>query len=424
MDGGATPTPGTGRAPDGAGRVPDGPGRVPDGPARGLAATPGGLLALIRSRAVWTRQQLLDTTGMSRPTLLERLAPLLSAGLVHESGASSSTGGRPARLLRFDDRRLAVLTVDVGHRHVTASITNIYGKPLRHRRRTIDVTSMPPDEILGIVESLADDLLAADGTALPVGVGMGLPAPIVPDTALPGPTPVMPGWDSYPLRTRLARRWPLPLILENDARAVALGEASVRDARTVLVVKWSNGIGAGLVVDGTCLTGEDGAAGDIGHTRISPDGPLCRCGRQGCLAGYAAGYSLVQRLRAQGVASMDELSRRATDGDPLVTAELVAAAGHVGTVLSALIAMLNPRTLVLGGTLGRLPVVVDAVSAAIRQNVLRRSTDSLRIEPARLGDRAATVGLARLVADHVLAPDAVDRALAADGALPGWPASR
>src|SRR5262245_59308288 len=114
-------------------------------PERSVGASPGHLLALIRSGPAWTRQQLLDATGMSRPTLLERLSPLFAAGLLREAGTMASDGGRPAQLIQFDDRRLAVLTIDIGHTHGRVSVTGVHGGELRSARCRLDISRSRPD---------------------------------------------------------------------------------------------------------------------------------------------------------------------------------------------------------------------------------------------------------------------------------------
>ncbi|MCP2168562.1 ROK family transcriptional regulator [Goodfellowiella coeruleoviolacea] len=378
-------------------------GRVP-------ATTPGHLLALIRSRPVWTRQELLDATGMSRPTLLARLAALVSAGLVYESGSASSTGGRPAQLIRFDDRELLVLTLDIGQTRAAVSVTDIHGRELACARRPVNAFEDAPDDLLGPLLAEGERLLAETGRGRLVGVGMSLPAPIRPDTGLPHTVWTMPRWRDYPIPQRIAALWDVPLVLENDARAMALGEAGVDDANTLLAVKWSSGIGAGLVIGGECLVGEDGAAGDIGHLRVGRGTRRCRCGQRGCLAAYASGYALVTSLRLR---SVDELAERARARDERVCAALSEAAELVGVALASMITMVNPGVLVLNGTIGVLPGIVTRVGRTLRATALSRSTENLRVVSSGLGERAVTTGLAQLVANRVLHPDAVDESLAA-----------
>lgn len=381
-------------------------------------ATPGHLLELIRSREAWTRQHLLDATGMSRPTLLERISPLFAAGLVREAGSTASVGGRPAQLIRFDDRNLTVLTLDVGHTHARVSLTGVHGTELRSESQRIDVSHTSPSDMVASLVSLAHGVLAAGPAQRLIGVGVGLPGPIEPGTGLPRPTTILPGWEGYPLPDVLREQWDVPMVFENDARALAFGEASRRPGETVLGVKWATGIGAGLVTGGMNLTGDDGTAGDIGHIKLSRTGPECRCGRRGCLAAYASGFALLDQL---GFASLTDIAARA--GEPAVARALAAAGRRLGTVLAALIAMANPRTLVLGGIIGALPGVVEAVGERVRDVALPRSTAGLRVVPSALGERAATVGLVNLVVAQVLAPEAIDRALASDHGTIGVPTS-
>ncbi|WP_432832699.1 ROK family protein [Dactylosporangium sp. CA-092794] len=392
-----------------------------DGITRTPGASPGHLLALIRSAPAWTRQQLLDATGMSRPTLLERMSPLFAAGLAREAGTTASVGGRPAQLISFDDRHLAVLTFDVGHTQGRVSLTGVHGRELRSSRCQLDITGTPPDQVLRRLTALAGKLTADRTGDRIIGIGVGLPGPITPATGLPGPTPIMPGWDAYPVVDRLREHWDVPMVLENDARAVVFGEATLHGGETLLGIKWATGIGAGLIADGRSIAGDDGAAGDIGHIKLTTSGPACRCGRRGCLAAYASGHALLGQLADHGVTHLDDLVRRAGERD--IGRRLDDAARKVGTVLASLIAMANPRTLVLGGTIGALPRVLDAVSTRVREVALDRSTNELRIVTSSLGERAGTVGLVHLVVSRVLAPDAVDQTLADRHGLFGLPVS-
>ncbi|WP_445527754.1 ROK family protein [Streptomyces cyslabdanicus] len=347
---------------------------------------------------------------MSRPTLLARLVPLVNAGLVYETGSLASSRGRPAQLIRFDDRWLRVLAVDIGHTRARVGVIDIHGRELRSRQALVDMYHSEADAtLLPLLDAGAELLAQGDPQERLVGVGTGLPAPIDPRTGRPGRMWTMPRWKDYPVTERIRQRWQVPVLLENDARALAIGEASVHTAGTLLAVKWAHGLGAGLVVDGMLLGGEDGAAGDIGHIRIASDhAPRCRCGQYGCVAAYASGHALTQQLK---LSSLDELVARDQAGDARVTEALTTAARHVGTVLAALSSMLNPGSLVLGGIIGRIPTVVEAVDEQLRRTALSAITATLKVTPGALGEHAVTTGLARKVADHVLRPDVVDAAL-------------
>jgi predicted NBD/HSP70 family sugar kinase len=375
-------------------------------PAATAGSSPGRLLQVIRSRDDWTRQQLLAETGLSRMTLFERLDPLFRAGLVHEAGPAGPTGGRPAALIRFADQGRVVLVLDLDHHTARVAVTDLAGRSLRERELPVDVAG-PPESVLTTVCDAGAALLAAGAGETLVGVGVALPGPVSPVTGLLRPATVMPGWDGFPIAAAIAARWPVPVLLENDARAHALGEAADRPGTTPLVaVKYAHGIGAGVVLDGALLCGFDGAAGDIGHIRVAAgDGaPVCRCGRTGCLAAFASGYALLRRRGVTPSSSDDLAARLAASGDLRDGARLL------GRTLAGLVALVNPQTIVLGGTLGRLPVVVDEVTAAVRADALERLTGDLEIV-ASTARHPAAVGMAALVTGHVYAPAAVDALL-------------
>ena len=381
---------------------------MPPGPA-----TPGHLLGLIRSRPVWTRQQLLAATGMSRTTLFERLDVLFRHHLVYEAGSAGSDGGRPATLLRFDDRHRVVLVFDLGQRHGRIGVADLSGRTVRMTLLRLDIAEPPQSLLPRLLDAAAALLTAGDGEHL-VGIGMSVPGPVGAAAGALGTSTTMPGWVSYPIADVLRERWPVPVLIENDARAFALGESTaipVARGATLLAVKFASGIGAGIVLGGEVIAGADGAAGDIGHIRITDDGPTCLCGRQGCLAAWASGRALIEQLRSHGVRSLEDLALRvegATAVDRAAGAALEAAAGRLGRVLAAVVATVNPQVLVLGGTLGRLPSVVATVDRHVRATALERVTACLTVMPSRLGEEAVTAGLTMLVATHVFDPAAVD----------------
>jgi predicted NBD/HSP70 family sugar kinase len=391
-------------------------------PALDLAAgsSPGQLLALIRSRDGWTRQQLLDEVGVSRTTLFERLELLFGAELVHDAGPLRSTGGRPARLLRFNDRGRVVLAVDLGHTRARIAVTDLYGRELRVEANSVDVAS-GPGPVLDELCRVADALLANGADERLIGFGMGVPCHVSPQTQRILPTPVMPGWDQYPILDMLRRRWGVPVLLVNDAHALALGEASAAEGTdTLVVVKYAHGVGAGVVAAGRLLGGVDGAAGDIGHIRVGDrdHGPRCGCGRKGCLATYASGHALLHTLGHLGVRNLDDIADLAWHGNAKADHALRDAAGMLGQVLAAVVTTVNPRVLVLSGILGRLPVVVRTVAARVRSDALPRATHGLNIIPGQLGERAATTGLTRMVVDHVYAPTTIDALVTAPSSGP------
>jgi predicted NBD/HSP70 family sugar kinase len=379
------------------------------------ALSSGWLLQLIRHRGGATRAQLQAATGMSRTTLTERLDQLSAAGLVREAGRTGPTGGRPATIIEFNAQDKVVLTVDLGHTHARVGAVSLAGEPLVTRDVAVRVLA-DPAPILADVVSTANTLLAELGEPRVVGVGMAVPAPVATDGVTSWSTSPMSGWSDHIVGVTVGRRWPVPLLLENDARALAVGEDSLRPAQgngtdILLALKIASGIGAGVVFDGQPLRGSGGAAGDIGHTSVSPDGPRCRCGRRGCLAAYASGRALLRRLRHRRVRNLPELVRLLDAGDAEVVEAVREASIAVGQVVAGVVSAVNPRTLVLGGILGHHPLVVRTVRAEVNRRVIARVVRSMTVEPARLGELAGTVGMGRLVVHRLFDPQQIDRML-------------
>lgn len=375
----------------------------------GGATSHGHLLELIRSSGGLSRQQLLATTGMSRATLYQRLETLLRRGYIYEAESLEATGGRRSRKIRFDDRGRVVLALALGQTHATVSVTDLRGVPLRSvtSRHTI---SGPSEAVLAPLIETGKSILAQGTDEVLIGVGVSLPAPVEAGSGNVTHTTTIPGWPPDAVAKAVTSTWPVPHVIENDARAAALGERA-SDTETVVYVKVATGIGCGIVVEGSILRGAHGAAGDIGHIRMAEDGPLCRCGRHGCLAAYSSGRAITDLLAAAGITDLDAVSAAAKKGNPDVARVLEAAAAVLGKALAATITTLNPDRLVLGGKIGSIPSFVDHVRARIMADVVERIAAGLTVQAGDSGDQTSLHGLATLVMRKVFAAEAIDSAV-------------
>ncbi|OLT48029.1 transcriptional regulator [Saccharomonospora sp. CUA-673] len=378
------------------------------------ATSPGHVLAVLRAHGPMTRQELQERIGLSRVTLVERLDALRRQGFVRASGHRDSSGGRRAELLEVDDETSAALTVDLGQSHAALAVTDLRGSvaarethrlPVRHR----------PDDVVPMLLDAGRELLSRTGrTGALRAMALSLPGQIDHERGVTVAPPTMPDWNGRTLRDPFEDAFGVPVLLENDANALAFGDycAMGRPDSTVLGVKVGTGIGAGVVVSGRIHRGESGTAGEMGHMRIEGSDRRCGCGRRGCVAANASGSALVRDLRAVGVRSMDDVVRRVADGrgDAVRAA---AEAGHlVGTVLATVVTIINPRFVRVGGAVGILPPFLEAVRKAVEEYAHASALRGLEVSGSELGEDGAFVGLAGLVADATLSPAAVDATLA------------
>ncbi|WP_435744505.1 ROK family protein [Nocardioides sp. SYSU DS0663] len=375
---------------------------------------------LLRDGQPRTRAQLAESSGLARSTIAARIDALMRLGLVAPYGGGVSTGGRPPSLLALNPLAWVVAGVDIGASHATAALADLSGQVLVERREELDV-ALGPKHVLGWVEDVLAELLAEQGRGVAelAAIGVGLPGPVEHSTGRAINPPIMPGWDGYDVPAHVQRAYDVPVLVDNDVNIMALGEqhAHLRDVADLLFVKVSTGIGAGIISGGRLQRGAQGTAGDLGHVAVGRAADvLCRCGNRGCLEAVAAGPAVAAALRAAGVRAEDgrDVVRLVRGGDVRAIHAVRQAGRDLGEVLAALVNVINPAAIVVGGSLAD---AGESLLAGIREVVYQRSlplaTQHLRITTSQAGERAAVTGAAALAIGHVLSPDYIDTASAA-----------
>jgi predicted NBD/HSP70 family sugar kinase len=369
------------------------------------------MLRLIRDGRARTHAELVALTGLSRSTVAQRVDSLLTRRLVVPAEPGASRGGRPPRTFAFNRDAGVVLAADLGATHSRVAVTDLAGDVLSEAREDIPI-SRGPEVVLSWLEETFDGLLKEAGRdrADVQGVGVGVPGPVEFVTGTPVAPPIMPGWDGYGVAAHLRARYGAVVLVDNDVNIMALGEywSRWRDTEHLLFVKVGTGIGA------------QGAAGDIGHIHVPDhDDVICRCGNLGCLEAIAGGGAMAARLTALGVPAENsrDVVRQVREGSPEAMRLVRQAGRELGGVLASAVNFFNPAVIVIGGDIAHAD---EHLLAGVREVVYRRSTAlatrSIRIARSTLDDRAGILGAAVMVIEAVLAPDAVDQAIAASAA--------
>jgi glucokinase len=281
--------------------------------------------------------------------------------------------------------------------------------------RATEAEGGPEAVIARVVESLRE---AASGRALRA-IGISTPGPCNPSLGVVTAAPNLPGWRDVPLARRIGEAFGLPAWLENDANAAAIAEHRLgagRGASHLVLVAAGTGIGGGLILDGRIYHGASGAAGEIGHMQLVRDGPLCGCGRYGCLEAVASGSALARAAAAiidihpQGV--LAKLSREEGEPPSALTLEKAAATGderaahaihqaalYLGAGLTNLVDIFNPEVVAVSGNLRKLAGYLDTAIEVVRREAYRQASDDVRIVETELGDEAAALGAAIIALD-------------------------
>ena len=186
----------------------------------------------------------------------------------------------------------AALAVDIGGTKIEVGVVDRDGMILA-RERSATPAHGSGDAMVAVIDALADRVIQASGVH-PIVCGVGTGGPMTKGGAEVSPVNI-PAWRSFPLHRRLVEVTALPTFIDNDAKALALGEGWLGAARGVddyLAMVVSTGVGGGIVLDGRLLDGADGNAGHIGHICVEPDGRECGCGARGCLEAEASGTAI------------------------------------------------------------------------------------------------------------------------------------
>ncbi len=226
-------------------------------------------------------------------------------------------------------------------------------------------------------------------------------------------------WVNVPLRDRLiahlGEAWTGPIRVAKDTNAAALGEllyGAGRGARAILYVTVGTGIGGGLVLDGKLVHGVSGGAADLGHLIVETNGPLCGCGKRGCVEALASGPAIARQAREQLAAGQPSiLSTRPIDtltavdvveaaqqGDALARAIITQAGERLGMVLAWSVDLVNPERIIIGGGVAAAgDLLLEPIRKTIAVRALPSNVEAVRVVPAGLGANSGEIGAAALV---------------------------
>lgn len=381
------------------------------------------VLAAIRQSGPMSRSSLGEQLGYSRANITAVLNHLLALNIIEERELGESQGGRRPRTYGLNGTLGFVVGVDIGATSIDLALADFDGTILERLEEPADVRD-EPELLLGRVADLIEALLnGQNGRPEQVlAIGIGVPGPVQFDEGVLIAPPLMPAWESFPIKAFMRQRFTAANVaVDNDVNVMALGEASAGAGKGInnfIFLKIGTGIGSGIICQGNIYRGRDGAAGDVGHICIDYNGPVCHCGNVGCLEIMAAGPAIAERGREAAVSGESEfLAEAMAANNGLMTAQIVgdaAKAGDraaneivktsgrmIGGMLASLVNFFNPQLILIGGGVSNIGI---RLLSAIRQAVLRRSTAlstrHLRIEFSPLGKDAGVMGAIWLALEH------------------------
>ncbi|PSC06080.1 ROK family transcriptional regulator [Alsobacter soli] len=349
--------------------------------------------ALMRAGSL-SRAELARVTGLSKQTASEVVRELEANGWVRERGQTQGFVGRSATTYEIDVSRRYVLGVDLGGTKVHVALADLAGAIVSEEVEATDRRGgRHVVEQIGALSAKAAASAGVDHGRIHCGA-MGSPGVFQPGSGRINIAPNIPGLDEIDVAGELRRRLGFEMVVENDVNLAAMGErwrGCCRESGTFAFVALGTGIGMGMMADGRLVRGARGAAGEIAYLPLGGDPFDSRGYRLGTLETAIGGVAILERYRGLGGADAHDVRaifERWNAGDPAARTTVEEVARLLAQALMAVRAVLDPELIVLGGSIGARPELVDAV----RSLLPRFMPEPLRVEPSALGSRAAIVG--------------------------------
>ncbi|MCL4515683.1 MAG: ROK family transcriptional regulator [Firmicutes bacterium] len=398
------------------------------------------ILNILRQRGPISRAEIARISKLTPPTVSNLVSELAGSEFIREIGAGDSyrSGGRRPTLLTLNPEAGYVVGIKIGVTLLEAILTDLEGRIL-HRAQTGKVAGENPgavvDQLAGLVQSLLNQSNLPRERLL--GIGAASSGVINSEKGIVRRSSLL-QWKDVPLAQLIEERFPVPVFIENDANVVALAEkwhgAAVNESN-VICITIGVGIGAGIIIGGELYGGSHHGAGEIGHIVVDRQGPVCNCGKRGCLEALASDGAIARRaamalaernLPASAWAhaaqkgpgapqsnaatsvefTADDVSRAAEAGDPLAREIMEETGRYIGIGIANIANLIDPEMIILGGErMGQSGhLLLAAVKGAVNEHLFSQPAAGLRIMPSRLGNDAWVIGAATLVLKEFFQP--------------------
>jgi len=377
------------------------------------------VMELIRVLGPISRAELARQTLLKPAALSGLVRYLLQEGLVIEceETRSGSQGGRPARLLRMNAASKTILGIDFEPDHLRVALTDLGGAILNYRQLAVD-RNHTPDEAFRLVESMVREMGGHRHQL--AGVGVSCAGLLDQERGILLGSTNLPKWKNVPIREEIEKRFKAPTIVGRSIHQAAWSEHWFRDRDDhgkTLLITLRTGIGFALVDNGVVYNGSQQFDGELGHTLIDLDGPLCECGRRGCLESFISPASITRRIRekmARGTgreleflvasdreADPEMVYRMAKEGNATCMEIVNDLVYYLAIGIGNLVNLLNPNRVVLCGAIEMVNEdLLCSLRRELERHCLPHSWKALEIRLSRHAERSALMGAAMQAAQH------------------------
>jgi N-acetylglucosamine repressor len=385
------------------------------------------ILNIIREKGPISRAEIAKITKLTPPTVSNLVKELLESKLVIESDLGESQGGRKPTMLVINAKEFYIIGIDVGIETLKGVIADLNANIVTKKAVPISrpITNEGFIDLMKTcIRQLLDEGNIEYDKYLGIGIGMHGVVDVNTGTSLFAPNLQL---RHIPLKVELEKEFNMLVKVENDARAMALGESwfgNGNGADDIVCVNVGSGIGAGVIINGKLFHGEHFISGEVGHMTIDIDGPKCSCGNYGCLQTFASGPAIAERAKREILLGKESLIAEMVNGDldlidgkivydaalkgDALSIEILSEAGrYLGIGLTNIIHMLNPKKIIIGGGVANANgFVLESVKETIQKRCLTQSAKQTEILLSKLGADATAIGAVTLILQELFSTQA------------------
>ena len=383
------------------------------------------ILNVVREHGLISRAEIAKLTKLTPPTVTNLVGELIDTKLVIETDLGESTGGRKPILLSINSSAFHVVGVYAGPKKVKAVAATLDGNVVTQAEAKYEVNPTAEQFLKTLADVIETVIRGADPKMESIlGVGVGMHGLVDSEQGISIFAPHL-NFRNIAIKGYLEDKFNLPVEVENDIRAQAIGESWFGQGKCVpnfILFRVGTGVGAGIILDHQLYRGTSYTAGEIGHTTIDINGPKCSCGNYGCLETMVGGAALAgraqQAIRLGKKSILEEMCQgdidlidgkmlylAASKEDQVAKDVLEDTGRYLGIGIANLINILNPSLIILsGGVLGSADYLMDSLRKTVERRALAKPAQAVSIVLSELGENAIAIGAFTLLLKKIFTP--------------------
>ena len=372
------------------------------------------VLSIIHENEGIPRVGISNRLSLRFATVTNIVRELIEEGLVIEGeGINYSDRGRKAKRLEINPKARVSIGIDIGTKNIRAAIVDLKANILE-KIKVPSYGTKGKDAVIKSFEIALRKMLgkAAQKKLKLLGIGIADPGIVNSKEGMSVYASNIRGWENFRFSDIIKEITEIPVIVNETSKLKAVAENKFgigKDVKDMLYIDIGMGIGSGIIINGNLYSGTNEVAGEIGHTIIKEDGPLCYCGARGCLEAVAGGNVIAEKakeilengvystLRDKESIDTKDVFEAAETGDKMCQHLINESARYIGIALANFVTLFNPELVVIGGGIAEnSPNFVEAIEGTAKLNAFRYAAEKLRFCTSTLGENAATIGVASL----------------------------